>query len=268
MPQNPIGLIAGKGALPSVFAGEAKSAGRKVVAIAFDSEVAEVLAKHVDEIHELGLGQAGKLISTFKKSGVTEITMLGKVDKRVLYQNPKFDLKALSILKNLDLKNDDAVMVAVVNTLEKEGFRVIQQTEYLVRHMPHQGHLAGRPLTDAEKDDISFGMKMARGIAALDIGQTVVVKDGAVLAVEAIEGTDEAIERGARICEEGAVVCKVAKPEQDLRFDIPTVGVTTVETMGRFKAGVLAIEAGKTLVVDVETMSKVCDRYNIAFVAV
>ncbi|MBI5815402.1 MAG: LpxI family protein [Nitrospinae bacterium] len=268
MKHKPAGLIAGKGELPAIFAREAVCAGREVVAVVFDQAAAELLAPIVSSVNLMGLGQAGKVISTFKKSGVTEITMLGKVDKRVLYKNPKFDLKALSIMRSLDLKNDDAVMNAITGALEKEGFTVVSQTEFLKHHMPGAGLLAGRAPLEAQRADITFGMKMARGIAAMDIGQTVVVKDGAVLAVEAIEGTDEAIERGARIAGEGAVVCKVAKPDQDERFDVPAVGVTTVETMGRFKASVLAVEAGKTLVVDMPAMEQVCSRYGISFVAV
>ncbi|MBI4667319.1 MAG: UDP-2,3-diacylglucosamine diphosphatase LpxI [Nitrospinae bacterium] len=267
-PDKPLGLIAGKGSLPRIFIREAQSRGRGVAVVVFGEEEASGLAEIAPNLAHLGLGQAGKVINTFKKAGVEEITLLGKIDKRVLYKNPKFDLRALSILKNLDLKNDDAVMNAVVGELNKEGFTVVSQAMFLKDHMPPAGLLAPREPDGRERNDMEFGMRMAKGVAGLDIGQTVVVKDGAVVAVEAIEGTDEAIERGCRICGPGGVVCKVSKPAQDDRFDIPTVGPKTVEVMELFGASALCIEAGKTLVVDAPGMAEICRRANITFLAV
>lgn len=267
MSAKPLGLIAGKGRLPALFIGEATARGFEVAAVTFDKESLDALSPLTPNIRMVGLGQAGALIKAFKEAGAEEITMLGKVDKRALFENPKFDLRAVSILKNLDFQNDDAVMAAVVLELEKEGFKVVSQIQYLKDHMPGVGHLAGRKPDGRELADIEFGMRMAKGIAALDIGQTVVVKDRAVVAVEAIDGTDETIERGGRIAGSGAVVCKVSKPGQDSRFDIPAVGPGTVEAMAAHGASALAIEAGKTLVVDIASVSEICARHGITFTA-
>lgn len=265
MSGKPLGLIAGKGRLPALFIGEASARGLEVAVVTFDKESRDALSLLTPNVKMLGLGQAGALIKAFKEAGAVEITMLGKVDKRALFENPKFDLRAVSLLRNLDFQNDDAVMAAIVRELEKDGFRIVSQAQYLKNHMPGAGHLAGRRPDERELADIEFGMRMAKGIAALDIGQTVVVKDRAVVAVEAIEGTDEAIERGGRVAGPGAVVCKVSKPGQDSRFDIPTVGPGTVEIMAAHGASALSIEAGRTLVVDIASIAEICDRHGIAF---
>jgi hypothetical protein len=267
MDTEPLGLIAGKGRLPALFIAEASARGRQVAVVTFDKESLDALSQITPNVTMVGLGQAGALIKAFKEAGAVEITMLGKVDKRALFENPKFDLRAVSILKNLDFQNDDAVMAAIVMELEKEGFKVVNQVSFMEKHMPGAGHLAGRRPDERELADIEFGMRMARGIAALDIGQTVVVKDRAVVAVEAIEGTDEAIGRGGRITGPGAVVCKVSKPNQDTRFDIPTVGPGTVKVMAANGASALAIEAGKTLVVDIASIVEICERHGISFTA-
>lgn len=267
MSANPLGLIAGKGRLPALFIAEASARGLEVAVVTFDKESRDTLSLLTPNVKMVGLGQAGALIKAFKEAGAVEITMLGKVDKRALFENPKFDLRAVSILKNLDFQNDDAVMSAIVMELEKEGFKVVNQVEFMRKHMPGAGLLAGRRPDERELADIEFGMRMAKGIAALDIGQTVVAKDRAVVAVEAIEGTDETIERGGRIAGPGAVVCKVSKPSQDSRFDIPTVGPGTVEIMAAHGASALAIEAGVTLVVDIESIAEICARHDISFTA-
>ncbi|VAX15817.1 UDP-2,3-diacylglucosamine pyrophosphatase [hydrothermal vent metagenome] len=263
-----LGLIAGKGDLPAIFAREAKHQGMKVVAITFDKDSEIITSREADETHLLGLGQAGKVIKTFHGANISQIAMIGKIDKRVIFKNMKFDLRALKILNNMKRKNDDNFMLAVVAELESEGFKIINQTAILKNHMPGAGQFTRRKPTGQELEDIRFAMEMARGIAALDIGQTVIVKDKAVLAVEAIEGTDEAIERGSLIARKGAIVVKVSKPKQDPRFDVPTVGINTVETMARFNATALAVEAGKTVVVNKDKMVEICDRHKIAFVAV
>lgn len=267
MSAKPLGLIAGKGKLPALFVGEAAARGLEVAVVTFDKDSRDALLRLTPNVKMVGLGQAGALMKAFREAGAVEITMLGKVDKRVLFENPKFDLRALSLIKNLDFQNDDAVMAAVVSELEKDGFKVVGQAQYLKNHMPGAGHLAGREPDARELADVEFGMRMARGIAALDIGQTVVVKDRAVVAVEAIEGTDETIERGGRITGRGAVVCKVSKPNQDSRFDIPTVGSKTVEVMAAHGASALAVEADRTLVVDIESIAGVCERHGITFIA-
>ena len=264
----PVGLIAGKGELPLILARRLKSDGRDVVAVAFDADTHSALDTISCRARYLGLGQVGKVIETFLDAGVKEVALVGKVDKRLLFGNPRFDMRAVSLLKKFGARNDDSIMSAVVAELEGEGFSIASQAELFREMMPGRGVLSGRAPDEKEKGDIEFGMKMARGISALDIGQTVIVRDKAVVAVEAIEGTDEAIERGGRLAKKQAVVCKVSKPAQDPRFDVPTVGVNTVKIMIEVKATALAIEAGATVAVDLPAMIKQCDRNKISFVAV
>ncbi len=265
---EPLGLIAGLGDIPAILAREAELAGRRVVAVAFDKVSISALESAASETSLLGLGQASKIMRTFHDAGVKDIAMIGKVDKRFLLRNPKIDLRGISILKNLVSGSDDTIMLGIVRELEKEGFRVVSQVEFLRNLMPGAGVFSSRQPAKAELADIKFGMKMAKGIAALDIGQTVVVKNMSILAVEAIEGTDEAIERGAGFAGSGAVVCKVSKPNQDLRFDVPTVGVKTIEHMVKVKASLLAIEANGTVVVNLNEMVELCNKRKLAFVAV
>lgn len=262
-----LGLIAGAGELAPIFVREARKTGRKVVAVTFDKESEKLMAGEADEVYRLALGQAGKVFKTFHGADVTEVAMIGKIDKRAIFKNPKFDMRAISILAKMKTKNDDTFMLTIVSELEKEGFKVINQTEILKALMPGKGHLSKRKPTDDELADIEFGMKMAKGVADLDIGQTVIVKKRAILAVEAIDGTDETIKRGGEIAGKGAVVCKVSKPHQDQRFDVPAVGENTIKTMVAHNVGVLAIEAGKTVVVNEDKMSRLCDKHKIVFVA-
>ncbi|MBF0169754.1 MAG: UDP-2,3-diacylglucosamine diphosphatase LpxI [Nitrospinae bacterium] len=263
----PLGVIAGRGALPRMLVEAARKRGERVVAIVFDRESHDQLAGVADETHLVGLAQAGKTIETLKAAGVKRVAFIGKVDKRVLFENPRFDMKALSILRRLDLKNDDAVMGGIVDALEREGFEVADQAQMLRSLMPPAGCFTRSRPTAEQQTDIAFGLRMAKGIGALDIGQTVVVKDGAVIAVEAIDGTDETIRRAGPLCKGGGVVCKVAKPRQDQRFDIPAVGEGTVAAMIDAGMSALAIEAERTLVVGVEEVAAACERAGIVFVA-
>lgn len=264
----PLGLIAGKGDLPTLLVRQMNKEGREVVVITFDKATRDRLSGDATRVHCMGLGQAAKVINTFKSAEVEEVALVGKVDKRVLFENPRFDLRALSVLRRAGSRTDDSIMLAIVRELENEGLRVADQVDLFSEFIPPAGVISRRKPAKKELDDIRFGMEMAKGIAGLDIGQTVVVCGGAVVAVEAIEGTDEAIERGGRIAKKGAVVCKVSKPRQDTRFDVPTVGVGTVETMVGSGARALAIEAGSTLVVDLKATKRMCDANKIAFIAV
>lgn len=262
-----MGLIAGNGGLPAIVIRLMAARKRPVVAVTFDKRSFDNLAGEGADLRQVGLGQASKVIGIFRGAGVKEVAFAGKVDKRAIYENPRFDLRALSILGRAALKNDDAIMNAIVAELEKEGMTVASQMELLRDMIPGPGNLARRKPGRKEERDVAFGMRMAKGIAALDIGQTVVVKDGAVVAAEAIEGTDEAIMRGGRIAGPGAVVCKVSKPRQDPRFDVPTVGRDTVEAMIACGASVLAIEARATLVVNLTETAALCAANKISFVS-
>ncbi len=263
-----IGLIAGAGDMPMIWARAASDKGAEVVAIAIAEEAKKGLDGVVSQLHCLSVGQVGKIIKTLKDEGIKELVFIGKVNKSLIFKDIKFDLRAIALLARLRDRKDDTIMLAIVDELKKDGIKVIEQTTFFEDMMPGPGILTKKRPTKGEMADIEFGMEAAKGIAALDIGQTVVVKDKAVMAVEAIEGTDEAIKRGGELGKGGIVVVKVAKPNQDLRFDIPTVGMDTLKSLMGAGGKVLAIEANKTFVVDMENIVKEADRHGIAIVAV
>src|SRR4030067_2030693 len=263
-----IGLIAGAGEMPCMWARAARDKGAEVIAVAIAEEARKGLGGIVSQLHCFSVGQVGKIIKTFKDEGIKELVFIGKVNKSLIFKDIKFDLRAITLMARLKDRKDDTIMLAIVDELKKEGIDVIEQTIFLEEMMPGPGILSKRKPTREEMADIEFGMEMAKGIAALDIGQTVVVKEKAVMAVEAIEGTDEAIRRGGALGRGDFVVVKVAKPNQDLRFDIPTVGIDTLKAMIEAGGKALALEANKTFLVDMEDVIKEADRNGIAIVAV
>jgi DUF1009 family protein len=263
-----IGLIAGAGDMPFIWARAAKRKGAEIIAVAIAEEAKKGLDGIVDQLHHFSVGQAGKIIKTFKDEGIRELVFIGKVNKALIFKDIRFDLRAITLMARLRDRKDDTIMLTIVDELKKEGIDVLEQTVFLEDMMPGPGVLTKRRPNKEETADIEFGMEMAKGVAGLDIGQTVVVKDKAVMAVEAIEGTDEAIKRGGALGKGGIVVVKVAKPNQDLRFDIPTVGMNTLNSLIDAGGKTLAIEAGKTFVVDMENIVKEADRKGIAIVAV
>jgi len=263
-----IGLIAGAGEMPFMWARAARDKGAEVIAVAIAEEARKGLDGIVSQLHCFSVGQVGKIIKTFKDEGIKELVFIGKVNKSLIFKDIKFDLRAITLMARLKDRKDDTIMLAIVDELKKEGIDVIEQTIFLEEMMPGPGILSKRKPTREEMADIEFGMEMAKGIAALDIGQTVVVKEKAVMAVEAIEGTDEAIRRGGALGRGDFVVVKVAKPNQDLRFDIPTVGIDTLKAMIEAGGKALALEAKKTFLVDMEDVIKEADRNGIAIVAV
>lgn len=263
-----LGLIAGSGSLPAILASEASSRGAQVISIAFTEESAKLLKPFSASVYHYGLGEAGKILKCLKNEGVKDVALVGKVEKRLLFRNLKFDLRAIKILSQLRNRSDDTIMHAIVNELEGEGITVVDQMLFLKKLFPSKGALTKYIPDEREKKDIEYGFKVAKDIAGLDIGQTVVVKDKAVLAVEAIEGTDEAIQRGCALCSGGAIVVKVAKPKQDPRFDVPTIGIKTIEIMANGKASALAIEADKTMIVDWDEAIKMAEESGISITAV
>jgi len=262
-----IGLIAGNGQFPILFAKSAKENGYKVIAVAHIGETEPILKDYVEQIEWIKVGQLGKLIKIFKKAGIKKLVLAGGISKRRLFTEIFPDLKALSLLARLRHKHDDAALRAVAEELEKEGFIVCPSTLFVPSLLAKEGCLTKKKPTKEEKKDIEFGWKMAKAIGELDIGQCVVVKRQVVVAVEAIEGTDETIKRGGKLAKEGAVVVKVSKPHQDLRFDVPAVGKKTIETMASVKARVLAIEAEKTLIFDKEEMISTANKAGISIVS-
>lgn len=263
-----IGLIAGNGTFPIAFARAAKEKGMQVVAVAHEGETMPELAQWVDGIFWIKVGQLGKLISIFKEQGVRDALMAGGIKKTRLFGGGMPDLRGAALLAKMAFKKDDSILRAVADELESEGITIRESTLYLDNLLAPSGVLTKRKPSKDEQKDIEFGWLMAKEVGRLDIGQTVVVKDQAVLAVEAIEGTDEAIRRGGRLCGKGAVVVKICKPEQDLRFDLPAVGLQTIKTMDEVKAACLAIEAGKAILFDRETVIAEAERAGICVVGV
>jgi DUF1009 family protein len=263
-----IGLIAGNGTFPIAFARAAKEKGLQVIAVAHEGETLPELSRWVDGIFWIKVGQLGKLISIFKEQGVHDVLMAGGIKKTRLFQGGMPDLRAAALLAKMLYKKDDSILRAVAAELESEGITVRESTLYLDNILAPAGILTRRKPSKDERLDIEFGWQMAKEIGKLDIGQTVVVKNQAGLAVEAIEGTDEAIRRGGRLCGKGAVVVKICKPQQDLRFDLPAIGMQTIQTMKEVKASCLAVEAGKTIIFDQKEIAAEADRSGIAIVAV
>jgi DUF1009 family protein len=267
-PIEKIGLIAGNGNFPIVFARAAKQKGMQVIAVAHEGETLPELAQWVDGLYWIKVGQLGKLIKIFKEHEVRDVLMAGGIKKTRLFGGAVPDLRGLALLARMVSRKDDSLLRAVAEELESEGIIVRESTLYLDSILATPGVLTKRQPTKDEQQDIEYGWQLAKEIGRLDIGQTVVVKDQAVLAVEAIEGTDEAIRRGGLLCGRGAVVVKVCKPQQDLRFDLPAVGTQTITTMIQVKASCLALEAGKTILIDREAVVRDADQAGIAIVAI
>ncbi len=259
-----MGLIAGNGQFPMIFSTRAREMGISIFAAAHHGEALPELSDQVDKILWIRLGQIGKIISFFKKNGVSEAVMAGGIKKTQIF-DMRPDFKTLSILSKIKEKKDDALLRAFAEALENEGIKVVESTRYLGPLLAEEGEWT-RPLKKEERADIEWGWQLAKNVGALDIGQCVVVKRGVILAIEAIEGTDEAIRRGGSLGKENAVVIKICKPQQDLRFDLPTIGPGTVQTMKEAKIAVLVVEAGKTLVLEKERFLKEAKEAGIALV--
>jgi hypothetical protein len=204
----------------------------------------------------------------FKQEGVVDVLMAGGIKKTRFFGNTMPDLRGMAMLAKMVHKKDDSLLRAVADELKSEGIIVRESTLYLDSIVAQKGILTKRKPAKPERQDIEFGWQMAKEIGRLDIGQTVVLKDQVILAVEAIEGTDEAIRRGGVLCGKGAVVVKVCKPQQDLRFDLPAIGTQTIRSMAEVKASCLAIEAGKTIILERETVIRDADRADITIIAV
>ena len=263
-----IGLLSGIGRLPIEVAKAAKKMGISVYAVGLVDGVEADLAKEVTDYKAINIAQLGSIIEYLKSNDVTDVVMIGKVTKEILFtgQHALPDARMLALLASLKDHSDDTMMLAFVKELAKEGIQTFDQTMLLKMIMPKPGVLTKRQPNQQEKEDMEFGFKMAKALGGLDIGQTVVVKNKAVMALEAIEGTDACILRGGKLACGGAVVAKVAKPAQDNRFDMPAVGIKTIETMIEGNASALVIEAGRTLLVDREEALNLADKHDITIV--
>ena len=263
-----IGLIAGVGRLPVEFARAARGMGVHVIGVGVLPEVDPELSQVTHTYENINIAKLDRIFKVFKREKVTEITLLGKITKELVYAHREMpDLRVLKIFSRIKNFSDDTLTLALVEELAAEGITVLDQTELLRPLMPEPGVLTKRKPTDTELADMRFGLDMAKKIGGLDIGQTVVVKNRAIMAVEAIEGTDACIRRGGQLGRGGVTVAKSAKPKQDMRFDVPGVGPDTVNSMIEAGAVALVIEAEKTLVVDRETMVNKANQHGITIVA-
>jgi len=263
-----LGLIAGNGNFPLLFAEEAKRAGYAVIALAHRGETDERITGIVDEVTWIYVGQLGKMIRVFQQANVTEAVMAGGIRKVKLFANFRPDLRGAHFLAKLKSREDDVLLRGVADELAADGIRILESTLCLPQIICAEGVLTKRAPDQQEWDDVQLGFRTAKEIGRLGIGQTVVVKNQVVVAVEAVEGTDAAIERGGALAKTGCVVVKVSKPQQDLRFDVPAVGVDTVTRLNDVGATVLALEAGKTLLLEKERLLRQADGYGIAVVGV
>jgi UDP-2,3-diacylglucosamine hydrolase len=266
-PLDQLGIIAGNGIYPQVLAQAARSAGvRKIVAVAFSGETDPKLGERVDEIYWLRVGQLNRMLSTLRDAGITSVIMAGQIAPKNLF-DLRPDWKALLLLARLKRRNAESIFAAIAGELSKVGIEILPATSFLDQFLAIPGLIAGPKLSRREEDDINFGWEIAKQISRLDIGQTVLVKNGTVLAVEAFEGTNEALQRGGMLAGKDAVMVKVAKPNQDLRFDVPVIGPDTLRLAAKVAVRVIAVEAGKTLLLEKESLIDLAERSRISLIA-
>lgn len=268
-----LGLVAGNGSLPAELAASAKRAGWRVVAVGLVGLADPALEDHVDSLAWAHVAEFERLFEVLRAAGAADVVLAGKVPKTFLWERPDLvrpDARALAAFAALRDRKDDSLLGAVVAVIEREGLRVRSQLELAPDLCAPAGLLGKVRPTPEQEQDIAFGWPVAKAIGALDVGQSVVVQGRAVLALEAVEGTDRAIERGASLAERGRgiVVVKVAKPRQDPRFDVPTIGLATLRTLAKGGGGALAVEAGQTLVLEREALVAEADAAGIALVGV
>lgn len=263
-----LGLIAGNGKFPLLFTEEAKREGYRVIAVAHRGETEETIDQAADEVTWVYVGQLGKIIRTFQRSGVTEAVMAGGIRKVKLFGNFRPDVRGARFLATLKSREDDALLRGIADELAADGIRILESTLCLSHLIAAEGVLTKRAPRREEWDDIKLGFRTAKEIGRLGIGQTVVVKNRVVVAVEAVEGTDAAIQRGGMLAKSGCVVVKASKPQQDLRFDVPAVGIDTVLRLHDVGGAVLAVEAAKTILLEKDGLLSQADSFGISVVGV
>lgn len=263
------GIIAGNRTLPLLFARQARALGvKRLVAVAFEGETDPALVQLVDQIVWLKVGQLSKMLSAFTRNGVSHCVMLGQIAPKHLH-DVRPDLRAMGLLLRLKEKNAHTIFGAIADELKKEGVELIDASPWLRPLMPGPGFALGPKLTEAQREDVALGFRIAKEVSRLEIGQTVVVKNGTILAVEGFEGTDQCLARGGQLSGKagGAVAVKLAKDKHDMRFDVPCVGPQTLEACAAARIAVLAIEAGRTLVLEQDAIEGIIAREKISLVA-
>jgi UDP-2,3-diacylglucosamine hydrolase len=262
-----LGIIAGNGVYPRLLTDAARKAGvKKIIATAFTGETDSALAQHVDLVEWMRVGQLNRLLKFFSQNKVHHAIMAGQIAPKNLF-DLRPDWKALLLLGKLKQRNAESIFAAIADELAKIDIQLLPATTFLEDCLATAGLIAGAKLSRREEEDVDLGLKIAKEIARLDIGQTVIVKNGTVVAVEAFEGTNEAIRRGGALAREGAVMVKVAKPNQDMRFDVPVIGIETIRVAAEAKLRVIAVEAGKTLLLERDVIVHLAARSKISIVA-
>jgi DUF1009 family protein len=272
--QSPLGLIAGEGVFPTLVARGARRAGRRVVAVAFRGSASPELANEVDEFHWVGVARIGQWIRRLRRAGVSEAIMVGRVVKTRMYGRFRYlanipDVRSIRLWLTR-LRHDKrpfTVLNAIADELGKEGITLIDSTSYTPDELATEGVMTRRQPTEAQLADARFGWELCRTISRLDIGQSIAVLSKDVLAVEAIEGTNAMIERAGELCRAGGwTLVKVANAQQDMRMDVPTIGVTTLEKLAKARAACVAVEAGKTVLLEKSKVLELADRLKIAII--
>jgi UDP-2,3-diacylglucosamine hydrolase len=261
------GLIAGNGKFPFLVVEGARRAGAEVAVAAIREETDPALERIADRFTWVGIGQLGRMIRFFKREGVEKAIMAGQVKHVQIFSGALPDVRMLRMLISLPRRNTDALIGGVAAELAREGIELIDSTYFLKDHLPQAGVLSRRAPDERERGDIEYGLEVAREIARLDLGQTIVVRSRACVAIEAMEGTDATVRRAGSLAKGRLTVVKVAKPDQDMRFDVPVVGLPTIETMTEAGATCLCITAGKTLIFDRDEMLRLAERRRISVVA-
>jgi len=262
-----LGLIAGNGRFPFLVLEGARKAGTSVAVAAIREETDPDIDRAAERVIWVGLGQLGKMLRFFKNEGVEKAIMAGQVKHVQIFSGAIPDVRMLKMLLRLPKRNTDALIGAVADELAGEGIELIDSTFFLKDQLPQSGTLTKREPDERERGDIEYGLEIAREIARLDLGQTIVIRDRACVAIEAMEGTDAVIRRAGQLVRGRLTVVKIAKPDQDMRFDVPVVGLPTIESMVASGATCLCLTAGKTLIFDREEMTVLANKNKIAIVA-
>lgn len=259
-----LGIIAGSGVYPLLLADAARVAGvKKIVVVAFSDETSPEISNRADEIEWLRVGQLGKLLNFFREAQVGPAIMAGQIAPGNLF-NLRPDLKAMLLLARLKQRNAESIFGAIADQLTAAGIELLPATTFLHHLLAPAGRIAGPKLKEREEQDIGFGFEIAKQLSALDVGQTIVVKNGTVLAVEAFEGTNEAIRRGGSLGKKNAIVVKVTKPNQDMRFDVPVIGTETLRVAAEAKIRAIGVEAGRTLLLEKAALIDLAERSKIS----
>ncbi len=262
-----LAIIAGNGAYPRLLADSARKGGvTKIIAVAFTGETDPAFGQHVDVVEWMRVGQLSRLLKFFRAQDIRHAVMAGQISPKNLF-DLRPDLKALILLGKLKQRNAESIFSAIADELAKIEVDLLPATTFLEDSLAQPGLIAGRKLSAREENDVELGWNVAKEIARLDIGQTVIIKNGTIVAVEALEGTNEAIRRGGMLAREGGVMVKVTKPNQDMRFDVPVIGVETVRVAAESRLRIIAVEAGKTLLLERDAIIALANCSNISLVA-